>query len=86
MGDGAGVSVKSGTGVVSGVKHGWLVGELKGVEETLSGRTFRQLILSDLKKKHPVGAKFSKRHRQSPLEANKGKSHEKKSLFAVRPL
>ena len=86
MGDGAGVSVKSGTGVVSGVKHGWLVGELKGVEETLSGRTFRQLILSDLKKKHPVGPEFSNRQRQSPLQLTKKNIHEKKSLFRVCPL
>src|SRR4029077_2776214 len=47
------------------------------VEE--SGRRFRRLILSDLKKSHPVGARFSNRQRQSPLELTKENLMKKKS-------
>src|SRR4029077_5821505 len=47
------------------------------VEE--SGRRFRRLILSDLKKSHPVGARFSNFQRQSPLELTKENLMKKKS-------
>src|SRR4029077_3342157 len=47
------------------------------VEE--SGRRFRRLILSDLKKSHPVGARFSNCQRQSPLELTKENLMKKKS-------
>jgi hypothetical protein len=56
---------------------------IESAEETLLGRRFRRLILSDLKKRHPVGPKVSNCQRQSSPKANKGKSHEKKSLLAV---
>ena len=42
----------------------------KGILLDLAGGCFRQLTLSDLKKKHPAGAGFSNCQRQFPLDAN----------------